>query len=39
MLYKKAQVKSVSPRKKTRQGQGTNSKANHGRKQSRGQGH
>ena len=38
MLYKKSQVKATSPRKKTRQGQGTNSKPNHGRKQSRGQG-
>lgn len=38
MLYKKSLVKKESPRKKTRQGQGTNSKLNHGRKKYRGQG-
>ena len=38
MLYGKKQQKIEKPAKRTRQGQGRNSKPNHGRKQKRGQG-
>ena len=38
MLYGKTHIKVSKPNKKTRQGQGRNSKPNHGRKLKRGQG-
>ena len=38
MLYGKTNIKVQKPAKKTRQGQGRNSKPSHGRKLKRGQG-